>query len=207
MVSTFNAQYKPGLVDGAAHQARFRSPTAVVEIPLEAFEPREDMQLKDSDGRGAASAVVVADTQNNVLRVAIISHSAAGGKGSYVKKFATSGVWMRPRGMCCVSDGMLVCDAGHHRIRSVSFDGRRVVPFAGCGKKGHKDGPVDKAMFDNPSSVCVCPTDGSVPAPLSHTMHSSNGFRKSTSPQNRQLIVSISNCKQPVDNFVGELTF
>lgn len=118
MVSTFNSQYKPGLVDGAAHQARFRSPTAVVEIPLEAFEPREDMQLRDSDGRGPASAVVVADTQNNALRVAIISHAAAGGKGSYVKKFATSGVWMRPRGMCCVSDGMLVCDAGHHRIRS-----------------------------------------------------------------------------------------
>jgi len=37
-------------------QARFRSPTAVVEIPLEAFEPRADMQLKDSDTRGAASA-------------------------------------------------------------------------------------------------------------------------------------------------------
>ena len=160
-VSTFNAQYKPGLVDGTASQARFRSPTAVIEVPLEAVESQQDVHLKDSS-RGPAAAVIVADTQNNVLRCAVISLVGAGGKGSYVKKFAPSGVWMRPRGMCCVSDGMLVADSGHHRIRSVSFDGRRVLPFAGCGKKGHKDGPVLKAMFDNPSAVCVCPSDGSI---------------------------------------------
>ena len=34
-----------------------------------------------------------------------------------------------------------------------------------------------------------------------------NGFRKSTPPQSRQLIVLISDSKQKVDHLVGELTF
>ena len=42
---------------------------------------------------------------------------------------------------------------------------------------------------------------------LSHRMYSSNGFRNSTPPQNRRLIVSISNNKKYVDSFVRELTF
>ena len=38
-------------------------------------------------------------------------------------------------------------------------------------------------------------------------MYRLNGFRKSTPPQNRQLIVLIGKNEQRVDDFVGELTF
>ena len=42
---------------------------------------------------------------------------------------------------------------------------------------------------------------------LSGTLYSVISFRKSTSPQNRQLNIKISTSKQSVDYFVGELTF
>jgi len=42
---------------------------------------------------------------------------------------------------------------------------------------------------------------------LSDTLYQLNGFRKSTSPQNRQLIVLMGNSKQEGENIVGELTF
>ena len=44
-------------------------------------------------------------------------------------------------------------------------------------------------------------------APVSDTLYSSISFRKSIPPQNRQLNVPISDSKQQVDDFVGDLTF
>ena len=41
----------------------------------------------------------------------------------------------------------------------------------------------------------------------SHTINRLNSFRKSTPPQNRQLIVLISNSKLSVFDFVGKSTF
>jgi hypothetical protein len=157
-VSTVNTQYKPGLVNGPAAQSRFRAPTFLCEVPIEAAlqaSSAEDLTLS------AASSFIVADTGNNVLRLVILGVEGAK-PGGWVSTFADSVAWMRPRGMCHTPQGLLVCDSGHHRIRCVSPDGKRVSPFAGCGKKGHKDGPVDKAQFDTPHSICVCPSDGSI---------------------------------------------
>ena len=42
---------------------------------------------------------------------------------------------------------------------------------------------------------------------LSHTVYRFNAFSKSSFLQNRQLIVLISDSKQQVEDFVGELTF
>ena len=42
---------------------------------------------------------------------------------------------------------------------------------------------------------------------VSHSMYYSDDLRKSTPSQKRQLDTSISNSKQQVDDFVGELTF
>ena len=42
---------------------------------------------------------------------------------------------------------------------------------------------------------------------LSGIMYLLIGFRKSNPPRNRQLDILISNSKQHVDDFVGELTF
>ena len=46
------------------------------------------------------------------------------------------------------------------------------------------------------------------PIPLfSRTIHQQNDFRKSLPLQNRQLVVLISDSKQLVNDFVGELTY
>ena len=42
------------------------------------------------------------------------------------------------------------------------------------------------------------------PLPSSHIMYELNGFRKSTPPQNRQLIVLTSDSKQWVNDFAGD---
>ena len=57
------------------------------------------------------------------------------------------------------------------------LDWKGLAWMCGCTMSGHDDGPRCHA------SVC-------------HTLYSSNGLRKSTPPQNRQLDVRISNSKQ-----------
>ncbi|EKX54543.1 hypothetical protein GUITHDRAFT_63359, partial [Guillardia theta CCMP2712] len=109
------------------------------------------------------SVVVVADTGNNALRLVALGRQ--GGplvEGICTKSFAASASWLHPKGICPLPSGLLVCDSGHHRIRSVSYDGERVVAFAGSGKRGHRDGPVQVAQFDTPCSICVCPSDKSI---------------------------------------------
>jgi len=56
------------------------------------------------------------------------------------------------------------------------------------------------------TSVPCCLTSSDLVI-LSHTMYELNSFRKSSSQQNRQHVVSISIRKPKVDNFVRELTF
>jgi hypothetical protein len=53
----------------------------------------------------------------------------------------------------------------------------------------------------------VCSVQGAGCVVVSHTIYQLNGFEKSTPPQDRQLIVLISNSKQYADDCMGELTF
>jgi hypothetical protein len=62
--------------------------------------------------------------------------------------------WLKPSGLCSTEHGTAVCDAGHHRIKFLSVDGKRVTSIAGVGRKGFKDGPVTIAEFNNPCSCC-----------------------------------------------------
>ena len=163
VASTVNAQYKPGLVDGRAGSARFRGPSAVCELPLNAAKKASDASREDL--QHAKGAVVVADTGNNVLRLLLLgSGSSTSGNhaGWWVGRFAPKTTLMKPKGLCLLPDALLVCDSGHHRIRCIALDGSSVMPFAGNGRKGHKDGPVDAAQFDSPSFLCVCPSDKSI---------------------------------------------
>ena len=126
MVTTINAQYKPGMVDGLNNAARFRSPTAVCEVPASAL--RSDVM----------AAVLVADTGNNALRmVELIGNSQPGAPAGIwrVSVFGAAAEWMRPRGVCATHDGFAVCDAGHHRVRHVTFDGAAIVLLAGRGAR------------------------------------------------------------------------
>ena len=160
VVSTVNKQYKPGLVDGRAGSARFRAPSSVCELPLAAARRASD--APDEDKKHAKAAVLVADTGNNVLRLLLMGSGSSGSAGWWVGRFAPKTTLMQPRGVCVLPDSVLVCDSGHHRIRCVALDGSSAMPYAGSGKKGHKDGPVESAQFDTPSHVCVCPSDKSI---------------------------------------------
>ena len=62
--------------------------------------------------------------------------------------------WLKPSGLCSTEHGIVVCDAGHHRIKFLSVDGKRVTSIAGVGRKGFRDGPVTIAEFNNPCSCC-----------------------------------------------------
>ena len=188
VASTVNTQYKPGLVDGPAGSARFRAPAAVCELPLSAARAASD--APEMDKKNAKAAILVADTGNNALRLVLLgsgSTKSGSNAGWWVGRFAPKVTLMRPRGICVLNDSILVCDAGHHRIRSLALDGSSAMPFAGSGRKGHKDGPVDSAQFDTPSCVCVCPSDRSIIVGIS-TSHAL--YLLAASAQNQESCVS-----------------
>jgi len=91
-------------------------------------------------------SIILSDTRNNCLR-----HISA--DGSTVKSLGM-GVLLRPKGVCEIADGLLVCDSGHNRIRCFHNDGT-MSAFAGSGRKGWRDGPLDIAQFNNPASVLL----------------------------------------------------
>jgi hypothetical protein len=62
--------------------------------------------------------------------------------------------WLNPSGLCPTAQGIAVCDAGHHRIKFLSADCKKVTSVAGVGRKGFKDGPVATSEFNNPCSCC-----------------------------------------------------
>jgi len=144
MVSHVTRSYKPGLVNGTAESAAFRTPTALISLS----------HLPE----GADEAVVVSDTGNNILRRLVLRDEEW-----KIESYAAGGLWLKPKGMCEIESGaLLVCDSGHHKIKRVSPGGNDVTKYAGSGKKGYKDGPASKAEFDTPSGICVCPSDGSI---------------------------------------------
>ena len=66
-----------------------------------------------------------------------------------------------PMGVACAEDGtFFVVDNGNHCIRKVDTDGI-VSTFAGCGKKGFRNGAGSKAMFNHPVGIAL-DKDGNV---------------------------------------------
>lgn len=81
---------------------------------------------------------------------------------------------LRPRAPLVMGPSriVLVCDSGHHKIRMLQLqedinwmDGASLAVhdsvLAGSGRRGHRDGPADRAEFDAPSGLCLLP-DGSI---------------------------------------------
>ena len=166
VASTVNTQYKPGERNGRAGSAQFRAPSSLCEVPLAAARKALQAVAPPEDLARATAAVMVADTGNNCLRLLLLgsgSTSSGSHPGWWVGRFGPkTATLMKPRGICMLPDALLVCDTGHHRIRCMALDGTSSMPFAGSGKKGHRDGPVETAQFDSPSCVCVCPSDKSI---------------------------------------------
>ena len=96
--------------------------------------------------------------------------------------------------------GRRACRGCRARCRTCTYPAFRVVVSAGCW---YQPG-ADKSQHISAMSAKILMN--ALPGPLSDKMYLSFSFRKSTPPQNRQLIILIGNSKQQVGNFVGEST-
>jgi hypothetical protein len=140
IVATVAGTRHVGCRDGEARTATFASPRCVLALP--------DRSL------------LVVDSGNNQLRR--ISEGSAEGGGPVVGTLARGVSWLSPRWAALLPDGgVLVCNAGHNRLVRWDLQSNSSSPFAGSGRKGHRDGPAASAEFNSPSSVCVC-GDGTV---------------------------------------------
>jgi sugar lactone lactonase YvrE len=141
-----------GWTDGAKALCQFNSPHGL------AVDPR-------SEGAAAGPKLVVADTNNHVIRVVDAATGAtttlagrgpqfAGfkdGKGARCQFAAPSDVAVAPCGT------VFVADMFNHRIRTIMHapdgSGARVATLAGTGEAGRVDGPVGVATLDHPNGL------------------------------------------------------
>ena len=130
-----------GSRDGASPDATFAAPASLLAVDK--------------------GSLVVADGLNNALRV--IADGGVRTLPAPVSVQAGARVqWMGPRGLSLLPDGsLLVCNAGHNRLVEYNLKTAHALPFAGCGRKGHRDGPASAAEFSSPSAAYVC-ADGTV---------------------------------------------
>jgi sugar lactone lactonase YvrE len=124
-----------------------------------------------SNTRGVAvdimGAVVVADQQNNKVRLIYLNRSVitlAGGGSSGSTTGSNNGVgtvalFNFPHGVAVdTSSNVIVADSGNHKIRLL-FPNHTVITFAGGGTAGNtigsNDGVGTAALFNNPRGVAV----------------------------------------------------
>jgi len=137
VVATVAGTRHVGSRDGRAHGATFASPRCVLPLP---------------DG-----SLLVVDAANSRLR-----RIADGGGGPVVTTVAPKALFFNPRCIALLPDGgVLVCNAGHNRLARLCLETNTSSQYAGCGRKGHRDGPAHTAEFSSPSGLCVC-GDGTV---------------------------------------------
>ncbi|AWH16280.1 gluconolaconase [Stenotrophomonas sp. ZAC14D2_NAIMI4_7] len=137
-IETLAGDGHPGNRDGAAAQARFADPYAVV--------------------RTAQGAVYFTDAgDNNRIRRwwpdGRVQTVAGQGEGR-VDGPALQASFHTPSGIAADAQGNLyVADTGNHAIRRISVDGQ-VTTLAG-GEQGYADGPAAQSRFDGPMGIAV----------------------------------------------------
>lgn len=132
-----------GLRDGPADQARFNAPQGVALAP---------------DG----ATLFVADTDNHALRrvdlasgqVATIAGTGEQARRLYHglgKQIPLNSPWDLALG----GDRLYVAMAGFHQIWAMDLASGVVGPFAGTGQENLIDGPLDRALFAQPSGLAL----------------------------------------------------
>ena len=116
VVDTVAGSRRIGAQDGTADVASFAGPHAVLMLP---------------DG-----SLLVSDTPNNVVR-----RVHADAAGVRVSTLSTNRPLAAPKGLALLADGgVLVCDSGHNKLLRLDWRDGSVAPYAGSGKRGHRDG-------------------------------------------------------------------
>ncbi|MDB5100174.1 MAG: hypothetical protein JWM80_4595, partial [Cyanobacteria bacterium RYN_339] len=142
VVLTVAGAAEAGYKDGAAAEARFSQPAALVA------------------GRKDPERFFLADGGNHVVRLMTRSPLAfktfAGdGTVGYVDGPAAVARFHRPYGLAVGADDTLyIADQDDHRIRMVAPDGT-VSTLAGDGKDGRIDGPGANSRFSSPSGLAI----------------------------------------------------
>lgn len=126
----------PGFADGAADQARFNRPGAMVETP--------------------AGDLLIADTANHRIRrlsrEGQVSTLAGSGQIGRQDGPAAQASFDSPNGLALSPDGSLsISDSATHTIRSLAPDGS--VSTLSGGEAGFIDGPLSQARFNRPTDL------------------------------------------------------
>jgi DNA-binding beta-propeller fold protein YncE len=137
-----------GFSDGAADKARFRSPQGLVV-----------------DG----NRVYVADAGNHAVRridleTGTVSTLAGTGRIGRRVRFAPEGdaltLDLRSPWALALDGALLyVAMAGSHQIWCLDLESGRLSVFAGTGREGLDDGPVEQASFSQPSGLALAGRD------------------------------------------------
>jgi len=136
-----------GMADGRGGDAMFYHPTGLC------FSERDE-------------CLYVADQHNNRIRkintITGVVSTVAGGELGFVDGPGTTAKFFHPLDVKLV-DGdtsLLVADAGNNSIRHIKLGNQDVVStIAGSGVRGDKDGDALECRFNQPTSLCVDPTN------------------------------------------------
>ncbi len=130
----------PGMSDGAAAQAAFKSPAGIA--------------LDETAG-----VLYVADRANHAIRRVTLNGQvttiAGTGKSGDRDGSGRDASFKSPTGLALSDDGTLyIADSGNHTIRALLPDGN-VVTIAGSGSPGYADGAAGHAAFHAPEGIAV----------------------------------------------------
>lgn len=145
-------------VDGSIQQTIGGGEPALVDGPAEraAFQQPQGMAL-------ASGVLYVADTENHAIRAIDLASGAVrtiAGTGTQALQVGPGG----PGGTTALSspwdlalDGrtLFIAMAGTHQIWSLDLDSEIVMPFAGTGREGLRDGPAREAWFAQSSGLML----------------------------------------------------
>ncbi len=138
-VETFAGSRVEGYKDGAALQARLRSPNGITV---------------DTKGN-----IYFADSKNHCIRKVttegqVITIAGAGVPGNSTG-IGTQSLLNWPSGVAVDKNGnVYIADYGNHCIKKLLPNGQLIL-LAGKGQPGYKDGKAEEALFNNPIGVYV----------------------------------------------------
>jgi hypothetical protein len=137
---------EPALIDGAASLAAFQQPQGMAR---------------------SGSTLYVADTENHAIRsidldtgmVATLAGTGEQASNAGLGGTGRSTPLSSPWDLALAGSVLYIAMAGTHQIWTLRLDTGMVAPFAGTGREGLLDGPLDQAWFAQPSGLALAGGD------------------------------------------------
>jgi len=133
---------QPGLSDGPADRAAFQQPQGIAR---------------------SGTTLYVADTENHAIRSIDLESGVVttlAGTGEQALQPGAGGPGLStalssPWDLALADRTLYVAMAGTHQIWSLNLDRGTIAPFAGTGREGLLDGPLDQAWFAQSSGLAI----------------------------------------------------